>query len=104
VVSVGPSFAEVRPLVDKYCTPCHGLSKTDSPTSVLFINDQPCDEDRPNCYAEDLYAVGALPVYLRVWEQQIMPPKSAIELVGVPQPTQAERKLITDWFLAGGQP
>jgi hypothetical protein len=98
----GPRLAEVKPLYEKYCTPCHGTTVEDTPTpDVRFI--EPCvDAENPDgCYRLNFLQFGDY-VYRRVQVYQNMPPRSAIELVGVEQPTQAERKLMSDWILAGG--
>ncbi len=89
------TFADVKPLFAKYCEFCHASDAAPGApnATAVFIDRTDDDTYRATVARGDLFR--------RVVEYQVMPPKSAIELVGVPQPTQEEREMIEDWLLGG---
>ena len=76
--------ADVRPLLETYCTSCHGGS---SPMAKLDLT----------AFDTTAKVVAAFDVWERLHgriDRREMPPR------GMPQPTDAERRMISEWFSA----
>jgi hypothetical protein len=94
-----PTWADVKPIFDNYCVPCHAAPRPPHvPVDVfLFADDPGTPEDE---YADSARAaLGG--TYNRVVLWRSMPPPSAETLLELGLPSGAERKLLADWILGG---
>jgi len=90
------TWADVRPLFDKYCKACHaGAAKTPAIDYFCMLKYNTADPD-PACETNDegVFDVKGI-VYQRMVGMKSMPPATE------PKPTQAELDKVGNWILGG---
>ncbi len=101
-----PTYADVQPLLKKYCYDCHGGGKAAKSQYTLDTRENALKggkNKKPGIVAGDA-TKGELMrrISLAQTEKEVMPPKAKAPKVTVP-PTADEIKTIADWINAGAK-
>ena len=90
------TWADIQPLMDKYCKDCHGEPARTVALDDFCLLQYEAGEAVPPCGPNDLGTFEMKgSVYTRTVATKNMPPAAE------PQPTQAERDKIGNWILGG---